>query len=292
MDLQRPAAPRVLARAELDQSGLIHVGVLARNLFPRERAGEDRGGIAFGVGDVIKPVIREPAPVLVEEPDPFAQPFQQLSVGLRAGLLDIRKESILADIHRLIGAERGQDAGHHSARFDRAVIAQVVGGVVGRADHLDVRASDQPARGIAVGRQQFVRPVVDPLRRFGGQHLVDPEIAFQFELRPMEQGVSDRVGQHRRVGEKLVPVGGVARDILLLDPERAHRAPLVVVAAEHQFGDPGETVILRDLFRRDVAMIVDDRKTLGKLVIEFLRGLVFQHEIFGKEVHFGFRPFG
>ena len=197
MYLERPAAAAVFARAEPDECGLIDLGFLPRDLLPRKRTGKDRGGIALGVGNVVQPVIREPASVLVEEPDPGAEPFEQFAVGLRPGLLNIGKKSILVDVHGFVGTERGQHARHHPRRLDLAVVVQIVHGIVGRADDLDVRARDQPARGVAVGREQGVRLVVDALRGLGRQHLVDIEIAFQFQLRPVKQRIPDRHGLHQ-----------------------------------------------------------------------------------------------
>jgi hypothetical protein len=56
-----------------------------------------------------------------------------------------------------------------------------------------------------------------------------------------------------------------------------------MVAAQPQFGDGAELMVLGNLLRHEVAVIVDDGQRLGVLVIEVLRRGGVQQEIGSKK---------
>ena len=93
-------------------------------------------------------------------------------------------------------------------------------------------------------------------------------------------------------GERLplLQPGAVAAAVLVVHAVGEHHAPLVVVAAEHELADVGELVVLRNLCRRDVAVIVEDRHVLRILMIQLLRHVIFEQEIRVHKLFHGNRP--
>jgi hypothetical protein len=95
--------------------------------------------------------------------------------------------------------------------------------------------------------------------------------------------VIERIAQRGRHGARprleFLPVAGVAGAEALVDPVRAHRPPLVVIAFQPDLGDGAELVIARDLRDGQVAVVVDDRQVGDGAVIEVARDVIVEQEI-------------
>jgi hypothetical protein len=150
--------------------------------------------------------------------------------------------------------------------------------VVGRADEGDpVRGKDvvDPQR-----RQLRVRPLPDGVRRVAGLiRLADPEVALELQVRPVVEGVAERVREGRHPGVELLAGRRVARAEALVDPVGPHRPPLVVVAADPDVRQVRELVVRGDLGLRDVAVVVVDRLALRVAVVELAGRVRLQEEV-------------
>ena len=87
--------------------------------------------------------------------------------------------------------------------------------------------------------------------------------------------------------QELFIVRCAAGDVIFFNTVGAHNAPLVVVAAQPQLGDVGETPILPNILGIDVAVIVADGHFCCVVMIQPLGGLVGQQEVLiHKFLHF------
>ncbi len=97
------------------------------------------------------------------------------------------------------------------------MILQRVGGVVGRADDLDVRArynlaSGKLGHGERVGgeRPHFVAGV-------GAEYALPAEIAAQLQMRPVVERIARQFGHCRSISAELFVIRRIAGDIFLRD---------------------------------------------------------------------------
>ena len=171
------------------------------------------------------------------------------------------------DLGRLVAAPRGADLRPERLFRDREVVLQRIDRIVGRAHDLDVGLLHETARGEALPRKLRVALLPDALRALRVQYLRDAEIAGELEVRPVEERVADEA--LHRLGElhELVVPRRVARAEALLDSVGAHLAPLVVVTAKPDLRDVGPALVLRDLHRREMAVVVDDGHLLRMAVV-------------------------
>src|SRR5262249_12278114 len=65
-----------------------------------------------------------------------------------------------------------------------------------------------------------------------------------------------------------------------------HCPPLVVIAIEPNLSEVRKAMILGNLLRRQVAMVVDDRKIAREAMIKLDRAVVLQKEVIGDEYIF------
>src|SRR5574344_1957454 len=196
--------------------------------------------------------------------------------------LHVAGKRLLVDVERLVRTERRQDL--HFARLvrgDLLVPYERVARIVRRADELHVGLPDDPADAHRLLRENLVAFGVDPLRGPLVQRLGDAEVVLEPEVRPVVEGIADETRQRLRPREERPERIRVlrARDVRLRNPAGPHLAPLVVVAAEPDFGNRLVLLVLRDVLRIDVAMVVDDRHLRRVLVVELLRGRRLQQEI-------------
>lgn len=158
-------------------------------------------------------------------------------------------------------------------RRKRAVMLQAVHWIVGRADDLDLHFFQNAVRG-ECGRGEFsVRNFPD---FFGGrlvEQVGDAVITLQFQMRPVIERITERVRNSFGPREKFVVRAGVAGDEFFRDAVGPHRAPFVMVAFEPDFKKVFELAVARDVARRNVAMIIEDRLVRRELVVKFARGL-------------------
>ncbi len=91
----------------------------------------------------------------------------------------------------------------------------------------------------------------------------------------MIQRVAQRFRNSLRPLLKLFPIGRVARDEALVHTARSHGAPFVMVAVQPDLREIIEAPILCDVFRREMTVIVNDRKRCRIAMIQLLCGLRF-----------------
>ena len=164
---------------------------------------------------------------------------------------------------------RGIDGGHRMGTSrQRAVTLKRVGRIVRGADHGHAERGEQPQHREARLAQSCVAGVEHLARRRPRQADVNAERAPELHMRPVVEGVAQRVGHDARPRVETLPIRRIAGDDRLVDAVGAHRPPLVVVAVQPQLGDRTETVVGRHLVRRQVRVVVDDRQRLGEAMVE------------------------
>ena len=211
-------------------------------------------------------------------------------IGGRGGLLarecaHIRRKGGQFDVHRLIGAERGQHAEPERSVFgERAVPGEVVGGVVGRAQKFHVRGADAPARRKGRFAHLFFRRVVNfggGLRAYGR---LNAEIFFQFQVAPYVDGVADAEGQYLRKREELFAVGGAARYFFFGHAAGAHQPPLVVVARQPELREVVKPLVFGDLPGAQMRVVVHDGQVFHTAV-QFYRQFAAEQKVFVQKFH-------
>ena len=188
---------------------------------------------------------------------------------------------------RRVGAESGHDLRRECVAGDSLVPLQAVGGVVGRADHFDVHPPENAPGGEVARGQLPVGLVPDPLGGCVVEQVVDPKVAAQLQMRPVEERIAERVRHGLGPRLEFLPRGGGAGDPLLGDAVGPHGPPLVVVAVEPDGVEVFKPPIFRDVARAQVAVVVDDRLPRRDLVIEGGRRVTGEQERVVAEGHRG-----
>ena len=80
---------------------------------------------------------------------------------------------------------------------------------------------------------------------------------------------------------ELVLPGGIAGDVGFVNTAGTHDPPFVVIACQHQFANAGELIVLGNEGGIQVAVVIDNGKLFGMVLIEPPGSGVFQHEIGG-----------
>ena len=172
-----------------------------------------------------------------------------------------------------------------SRRRERAVIFQVVRRIVRGADDLDLHFFQDALRGHFRRGEHFVGLIPDAVGGFFIEQFRDTEVAFQFEVRPVIKRVAQRERHGGGPGAELFARRGVAGDEAFSDAVGPQRAPFVMVAFEPDFKQVFELAVFRDVVRRNVAVIIENRLGFGVLVVESARGFCAQEKIFVDEGH-------
>ena len=172
------------------------------------------------------------------------------------------------------------------------MVLESVGRVVGGTYQFDVVSAHEAACRETGLLQFLVALVVDGACRLGFQYLVDAEGGAQFEVGPVVEWVAHAVWHRLSPFLELLPVAGIAGDVVLVDAVAAQCTPLVVVAAEPQFGYALEPVVVCHHLGVKVAVVVNDWHLGGVLVIKPLCRLGIQQEVFVKEGFHTFRVTG
>ncbi len=234
----------------------------------------------------VQAVIREHAAMRLEKSVPLDERLQQPLVvedrhvrgGLEPGHVGV--ESLgLVDGQRLVGPPRGEDAEGEAFVGDLDVEAEVVGGVVGRADGLHVHFPQQRLDPEVLLVEQGAAVVVNLPGRLDRQEFFHAKDPVQLQVRPVVEGVAHGVGQCLRPFQEFLVGRHLARDEGLVHAVGPHRPPLVVVAAQPDLGQVGELVVLGDEPRVQVAVIIDNRLLLGVFMIERAGRLALQKEV-------------
>ena len=184
-----------------------------------------------------------------------------------------------------VGPEGGHDLRREGVAGDFLVPLETVGGIVGRAHHLDLHPRENAPRGEVARGQLPVGLVPDALRSRLVQEVVDLKVAAELEVRPVEERIAERVRHRLGPGLEFLPRGGGAGDPLLRDPIGPHGPPLVVVAVKPDGVKVFESPVLRDVARAQVAVVVDDRLLGGNVVIKDGGGIAGEQERVVAEGH-------
>ena len=203
--------------------------------------------------------------------------------------LDVGAEiGCVLDGHGLVGTPCGKHLDFKAVVLDFLVVFQRIDRVVGGADHLDVVATHDVAGRVGGCGELGVAFVEDLARSGGAEQFLDAERRLQFEVGPVIERIPHSVRNSLCPFLEFLPVGGVlARAVFLVDAVGPHRAPFVMVAAEPDFGDGTELVVIGHHLRNQVAVIVDDGHLGCMLVKQFLRGFGLQQEIFRHKIFHG-----
>ena len=182
----------------------------------------------------------------------------------------------------LVGTERGQNL--HLALFvggDFIVPLERINGIVGRADELNPGSVDYAAHRHRLFGESPVALIVDFLRGRFVELLGNAEIVLKLEIRPVIEGIADEFRKRRRPRlERLIRIGkSRPRNGILLKTAGSHLAPFVMIASEPYLGNRLVPAVFGDVFRVDVAMIVDDRHLRGILVIQLFGRCRLQKKI-------------
>ena len=164
---------------------------------------------------------------------------------------------MLFDVHGSVGTPCGKDL--HVKRGilpDLLMPVKIVDGIVGGAKEGDAALFDKsPCTHTGLG-ELFVAEFPYLLGIVFTQMSVKIEIPLKFEMAPVIEGITDRLSQTRCPFDELVVIGCLAGYVFFLDAAASHEAPFVVVASKPYLGDVVELSVLRDLFGRDMAVII------------------------------------
>jgi hypothetical protein len=185
--------------------------------------------------------------------------------------------------HALVWPEGGQHLDLEAALPDLPVVFERIGGVVGSADHAYVHPSQQAAHRVVGALQQGRGLVVDFAGRVAVEYFGDAEVAAQFQVRPVVEGVAHRVGHG--FGPLLEPgvVVGIAGDVAFRYAVGAQGPPLVMVAVEPDAGQVGKPLVGGNLVGGQVTVVVDDGHAGRVFVVEVAGRVGLEQEVFGKK---------
>ena len=187
----------------------------------------------------------------------------------------------LAHIKGPVGAERRKDTSRQVRLRNRLMVAQVVDRVIGCADHLHVKFLENFLDGQTC--ESGVRALPDFRSRVLIQQIVDSEITLEFEMSPVIERIAQGIRDRSRPSQEFLVRGGVAGDVFFRDAVCTHGAPLVVIPFEPDFEQIFETAILREIFRREMTVVVENRLRGGVLMVEPASDVVGKQEIFAEE---------
>ena len=184
------------------------------------------------------------------------------------------------DAQSSVGAHGGNDLNVKTVIGGNLLVPlKAVSGVVGSADHADVGLLDQVAAGKAGLGELSVGKVPDLLGGLAVEDALVAKVALKLQVAPLKDGVANAATQSLGPLLELLTSRGIAGNEALVNAVCTHQAPLVVVTAQPNLGDVLKTLVVPDLLGRNVAVVVDDRHALGKVVEQLLAGLGAQQEI-------------
>ena len=188
--------------------------------------------------------------------------------------------------HRLVGPEGGEHLGLVAACGEWDVVFQVVDWVIGGADGADIELLADGECGESFAIDFGVGEFPDFVGCVRAEDEVGIEVAFQFEVCPVVQWVAHGLWNRACPGvEFFFWVGVFSGDQMLWLAGCAHGAPFVVVATEPHLGEIGKSDIACDFCRVEVAVVVHDRLVGSYFVVETLRRLVWEEEVFVQVRH-------
>lgn len=162
---------------------------------------------------------------------------------------------------------------------------EAVGGVVGRAHHLDVHPAEDAPRGKAARGELPIGLLPDAVGRRGLEQLVDAEVAAEFEVGPVEERVAEGVGHRRGPGGEFVAWGGGPGDQVFGHAVGPHRPPLVMVSLQPDGVKTFKPAVLGDVAGAQMAVVVDDWLPRGHPLVEVCRNFAGEQERIVAEWH-------
>ena len=297
VNLHHPAVLGILLGNRQQNRRLVSGNFLFGQSFSGKTFGKDRLQLLLGSGlisGIIQRMVGSAAAHLVEEINAVVQSLFHVRKGFNlhachaAQLFDILCKAGFLNVHGFVRAHCRQNlylaGGVGSNLF---VPLQRIGRVVCGANQLHIRLVNDAAHRHIFCFQALVAGVINLLRRFCIQRLGDAEIFFQFQIRPVIQGVADGLRQGFRPALKGAVRVGIfcAGNIALGHTIAAHCAPLIVVAAQPNLGNRVIAAVLGNLLRVNMAVIVDDGHFCRVFMIQLFRCFGFEQKVF---VHKGF----
>ena len=233
-----------------------------------------------------------------EEIMTLLQSFDKIGVGVNilvSGLaepLDVGFVSLrVLDSHGLVGPPGRDDLGPERMLGDHLVPAQIVGGIVCRADNLDSELTDERLAAELLGGELGVAFLEYLPGRGRAEELVDSKNPAELEVGPVVERVPHGVGNSLRPFLECLPGGfGSSCEIFFRHAVSPHRAPLVMVTVvaihKPELGDVLELDVLGYLPWDKVAMVVDDWHFRRMLMIQHVRSIIAEHESVINESHY------
>jgi hypothetical protein len=171
------------------------------------------------------------------------------------------------DTQRLVGAIGGVDFGLEGGVLQLDVPGEVVGGIVGGAQRLDLEFLEDAPYAQGVGGKQGIGLVPNGLRGGFFEIVLDSEVAHEFEMGPVKEGIAERVGDGVGPGLEFFERGGVTCAIALGDAVGAHGPPLVMIALEPDLEQIGELAVFGEILGREMIVVVQNGLVLGVGVV-------------------------
>ena len=289
MQLHHPSALRIFRRHGF------HEGILEFRFLVRIRhcafhpVPEDFFNLFFlrrGIHHIVQRVVAQLASPLHKEVQPLVQRFQQRFEGINFHarrcfqLCDVFRIGCLFKVHGFVRTP-GRQHGDREALVRRQFLMPFKGvrRIIRCADRVHVAHPDQSPGSISFALQLHIGNFPYFLRRLLVQDAFISEEPPQFQVAPVVQGIPDGLPKYFRVFFEFLPVAGVAGDVFLRHAGAAHQTPLVVVPAQPNLGNVFIPDVLINLPGAQVAVIVDNRLLLRRLVIKNLRRLGVQKKI-------------
>lgn len=185
----------------------------------------------------------------------------------------------LVNSQRGIGTERGLNLGWEIGPGNARVIPQIIRGIIRGADDLDFELV-QDAVG-AQGRrgEAGVGAIPDFLCRVFIEQIVDAEVTFQLQMRPVIKGIAERMRHGFRPSHEFFKRRGGAGAEAFGRAVGPHRAPFVVVALQPNLEKIMEPAILRHVAGGEMTVIITNRLGGGEAVIQSARRTRAQEKI-------------
>ena len=184
-----------------------------------------------------------------------------------------------------IGPKRGKDRGHESRVSDSLVMFESVDGIIRGANRHHAKLFQDSLNSQMPLRKLFVCTIPDLFRAVLIEQFIDPKIALQFKMGPVVKRIAKCMWHGSRPGEELLIRLGISRAVPLWYSICTHRAPFIVISLKPDFREIAETMIVRDLFRRKMAVIIQDRLIGSVLTIQMAGGFCPQQKVFRNESH-------
>ena len=154
------------------------------------------------------------------------------------------------------------------------MIFEGIGRIIGCSNKLYIALQHELARGHTGLFDVRIGAVEDLVCIFRGESILDTEVHGELHVGPNVQRVAGCGLDACGISAELFTRRCIAGDILFRYTAGAHQTPLVVVTAEPDLCDVGKNGILKDLFRLQVAVVVNNGQcTYG--IIQTLCGAAF-----------------